>query len=135
MPVTTATPPVEPTAADLGKLIDELERSWKASITVRRTSKADVGYRDIYVSLDGGEPAILHSGDEVAWDVTPGKHQIRAHNTLFRKTAEVELSPGERATFTVINKAGFGTYSVLAFFVGGGPLYLSLTRETEVPRG
>ena len=121
----------EPTADDIGKLVDELERSWAATITVRRKSRQDVGYRDIYVDLDGEQIAILHAGDEVTRDVKPGPHRLKAHNTLFRKTLDVTLAPGEHATFSVINKAGFGTYSVFAFFLGGGPLYLTLERETS----
>ena len=85
---------------------------------MRRKSKEDVGYRDIYVALDGEQIAILHAGDEVSREVEPGPHRLRAHNTLFRKTVDVTLGPGEHATFNVVNRAGFGTYSVLAFFLG-----------------
>jgi hypothetical protein len=129
MPGTTTT--FEPTAEDVGRVLDELERSWEATITVRRKSREDVGYRDIYVDLDGEQIAILHAGDEVSREVKPGPHRLRAHNTLFRKTLDVTLAPGEHATFSAINKAGFGTYSVFAFFLGGGPLYLTLERETS----
>jgi hypothetical protein len=135
MAVTTTTPPAEPTADDLGRVVDELEKSWAASITVRRRSKADVGYRDVYVSLDGGEAAILHAGDEVTWEVTPGPHRLKAHNTLFTRKLDVRLSPGEHATFSVVNRAGFGTYSVFAFFLGGGPLYLTFEREQDGANG
>ena len=135
MAVSTTTKPVEPTADDLGRLLDELERSWAASITVRRTSTSDVGYRDIYVSLDDGEAAILHVGDSVTWEVPPGPHRLKAHNTLFRKAIDVQLSPGEHANFMVINRAGFGTYSVFAFFLGGGPLYLTFERERDAAHG
>ena len=127
----TTTTTFEPTAEDIGRVLGELERSWAATITVRRNSKEDVGYRDIYIDLDGEQIAILHAGDEVSRDVKPGPHRLKAHNTLFRKTLDVTLAPGEHATFRVINKAGFGTYSVLAFFLGGGPLYLTLERETS----
>ena len=129
MSVSTITTIWEPTAEDIGKVVEELERSWGATITVRRKSREDVGYRDIYVDLDGERIAILHAGDEVTRNVKAGPHRLKAHNTLFRKTLDVTLAPGEHATFSVINKAGFGTYSVLAFFLGGGPLYLTLERE------
>jgi hypothetical protein len=131
MPGRARTAVVEPTAEDIDRIVGELERSWTATITVRRQSKEDVGYRDIYVDLDGEQFAILHAGDEVSRDVKPGPHRLSAHNTLFRKKLDVTLSPGEHATFRVVNKAGFGTYSVFAFFLGGGPLYLTLERETS----
>ena len=131
MAASLVTTSAEPTAEDIGRVVDELERSWPAVVTVKRTSKEDVGYRDIYVDLDGEQIAILHAGDEVTREVKPGRHRLKAHNTLFRKSLDMNLSPGEHATFTVINKAGFGTYSVLAFFLGGGPLYLTLERVTS----
>jgi hypothetical protein len=130
MAVSTVTT-IAPTAEDIGRVLDELERSWVAVVTVRRQSKEDVGYRDIYVDLDDERIAILHAGDEVTREVKPGHHRLKAHNTLFRKTLDMNLAPGEHATFSVVNKAGFGTYSVLAFFLGGGPLYLTLERETS----
>lgn len=133
---TTLTPPaVEPTADDLGQVIRDLEQSWTATITIRRTSRLDVGYRDIYVSIDDEEAVILHAGDAVTREVKPGPHRLKAHNTLFRKTLDVTLGVGEHATFTAINKAGFGTYSVFAFFLGGGPLYLTFERDLESGRG
>jgi hypothetical protein len=131
MAVSITTTSAEPTAEDIGRIVDELEKSWAAVVTVKRTSKDDVGYRDIYVDLDGEQIAILHAGDEVTREVKPGHHRLKAHNTLFRKSIDMNLSPGEHATFNVVNKAGFGTYSVLAFFLGGGPLYLTLERETS----
>jgi hypothetical protein len=131
MPVTTTIKPTapEPTRADLDAVIGELQKSWAATITFRRKSREDVGYRDVYVFVDDEALGILHAGDEVTQEVKPGAHRVKAHNTLFRKSLDVTLSPGEHATFTVINKAGFGTYSVIAFFMGGGPLYLTLQRE------
>lgn len=130
MPVTTTLTPVEPTTADLDRVVHDLKKSWTAAITVRRTAKEDVGYRDIYVSIDDEHIAILHAGDEVTREVPPGKHRLKVHNTLFRKAVDVTLGVGEHATFTAVNRAGFGTYSVFAFFLGGGPLYLTLRRET-----
>jgi hypothetical protein len=131
MSTTASLTTIDPTAEDIGKVVSDLEKSWTATITVRRKSKQDVGYRDIYVLVDGRQIAILHAGEEVTHEVKPGPHRLRAHNTLFRKTLDVTLQVGEHATFTVVNRAGFGTYSVLAFFLGGGPLYLTFEREQE----
>ena len=128
MAVTTRTD-IEPTEGDLDSIIEALKSSWTATITVRRQSRRDVGYREIYVSLDGEEIAILRHGEEVTREVAPGAHQLKAHNTLFRKTLDFTLNVGEHAIFAAINRAGFGTYSVLAFFLGGGPIYLTFERE------
>jgi hypothetical protein len=134
MSTTTSLTTVAPTTEDIDKVLNDLEKSWTATITVRRKSKQDVGYRDIYVEVDGTQIAILHAGDEVTHEVKPGPHRLRAHNTLFRKTLDVTLQVGEHAIFAVVNRAGFGTYSVLAFFLGGGPLYLTFEREQAPQR-
>lgn len=127
-PVTTTALP-EPRAADLDGIIDELKSSWTATLTVKRQSPEDIGYREVIVSLDGDALATLRHGDAVTRDLPPGKHRLHVHNTLFRKTIDFTLTVGEHATFRTMNRAGFGTYSVLAFFIGGGPIYLSVERE------
>ena len=131
MPVLTRVD-IEPTTEDLDGVVRELEKSWTSRITVRRQSKEDVGYREIFVSLDGERIAILQHGEEVTRETTPGRHRLQAHNTLFWKTVDFTLTVGEHASFIAINKAGFGTYSVLAFFIGflgAGPFYLTFERE------
>lgn len=138
MPSSSVTTDIEPTAEDLDGVIDALQKSWTATITVRRRSPEDVGYREIFVSLDGQLLAVLHHGDEVTRETTPGAHRLQAHNTLFRKTLECTLRVGEHATFTAVNRAGWGTYSVLAFFIGflgAGPFYLTFEREAQGANG
>jgi hypothetical protein len=123
---------LEPTKQDIDDIVRDLERSWKAFITVRRQSKEDVGYREIHVSLDGESLGILEHGDAITRETTPGAHRLQAHNTLFWKTLEFTLGVDEHARFIAINRAGFGTYSVLAFFIGflgAGPFYLTFERE------
>ena len=123
---------VEPTPADIDEIVRGLEQSWTAAITVRRQSQDDVGYREIFVSLDGESLGMLRHGDTITRDTTPGAHRLRAHNTLFWKTIEVTLSVGEHASFMAVHRAGWGTYSVVAFLIGvlgAGPFYLTLERE------
>lgn len=132
MPVLTD---IEPTTKDLNDVIRDLEKSWTATITVRRQSKEDVGYREIFISLDGKSLGVLKHGDIITRETTPGVHRLRAHNTLFWKTLEVTLAVGEHARFMAANRAGWGTYSVWAFwigFLGAGPVYLTLEREKSI---
>jgi hypothetical protein len=124
---------LEPTEQDIDDVVHDLEKSWTATITVRRQSKEDVGYREIFVSLDGESIGILQHGQVITRETTPGPHRLRAHNTLFWKTLEITLEVDEHARFIAINRAGFGTYSVLAFFMGflgAGPFYLTFERES-----
>jgi hypothetical protein len=119
-----------PTSDEIDRVVRELEQSWPATITVRRSSTTDMGHREIYISLDGESIGVLRHGDTLSRDVQPGAHRLRAHNTLFWKTIDLTLAPGEQARFVAVNRAGFGTYSVLAFFLGGGPIYLTFERES-----
>lgn len=110
------------------------DQAGTATITVSRTSPDDIGLREIFVSLDGESIAILESGQSVTRAVAPGAHEIRVHNTLFRKRLTIDLGPGEAARLLTVNRAGRGTYSILAF-LGAGPVYLSLDRvDGQMPQ-
>ena len=129
---------IQPTKKDVDDVVRDLEKSWTATITVRRQARADVGYREIYVSLDGESLGLLRFGDVITRETTPGPHRLRAHNTLFWKTLEFTLAVDEHAYFVAINRAGFGTYSVLAFFMGflgAGPFYLTFGRQNTGMHG
>ena len=101
-----------------------------ARITVRRKDPRDVQDRQIVVSLDGEPLATLLYGKEATREVPAGRHRLRAHNTLFWKTIDFDLAPGETARFRVINRAGAGTFSMLGL-LGAGPLFLTFEREPE----
>jgi hypothetical protein len=120
----------QPTAADLSGLIHQLESSLVARISVRRQSKDDLGWRQIYVSLDDERIAVLAMGEEVTREVRPGRHRLRVHNTLFWRTCDFEVSMGEHVSFSAINRAGPGTWSI-AFFIGTNPIYLTLARDVH----
>jgi hypothetical protein len=132
MHVTTNIP--EPTKRDLDEIVRSLQATWKATITVKRQSKEDVGYREVILLLDGEHLAILNHGDVITREIPPGTHRLKATNTLFSKTLDFTLNVGEHASFAAENRAGFGTYSMLAFFIGflgAGPLYLTFTRDGD----
>ena len=101
-----------------------------ARITVSRRDSRDVQQRQIVVSVDGKPFTTLLYGNAVTREVPAGSHRLRAHNTLFWKTLEVDLKPGEHARFIVINSAGTGTLALLGLF-GVGPLYLTFEREAD----
>jgi hypothetical protein len=99
-----------------------------ARITISRRDPKDVRDRQIVVSVDGEPLATLLFGAEASREVAPGEHRLRAHNTLFWKTLDVSLAPGEHALFSVVNRAGMGTFSLLGL-LGVGPLYLTFERQ------
>jgi hypothetical protein len=99
-----------------------------ARVTITRTEPNDVRDRQIVLSMDGAPLGTLLFGREVSRDVAPGRHRLKAHNTLFWKNIEVDLQPGEHARFVVVNRAGSGTLSLLGV-LGVAPLYLTFERR------
>jgi hypothetical protein len=99
-----------------------------ARLTVARQSPDDVRIRQLVVSIDGESAGTLMYGESLTRDLAPGPHRLRIHNTLVWKTVHVELAEGEHARFTGVNRAGFGTYSMVGL-LGAGPLYVSIRRE------
>jgi hypothetical protein len=96
-------------------------------ITVSRQSAEDVGFREIFVSVDGSPMGMLRHGETLTAELPAGAHRIRAHNTLFWKTHDIVLRPGEHARFEAINRAGWGTFGML-FILGAMPVYLTFER-------
>src|SRR5215216_618190 len=99
-----------------------------AHISVTRESPSDVRIRQLVVSIDGKSAATLLYGQSMTREVEPGPHRVRIHNTLVWKTVDLELGPGEHARFTAVNRAGFGTYTMVAL-LGAGPLYVTVMRD------
>ena len=127
---------VQPTAEDLDNLVGELQRGWKATLTVRRDDAADIGYREIYLSLDGEELGVLFFGQTLTREIEPGRHVLKAHNTLVRKSVDFTVRVGDHVRFLALNRPSWGAHSTLALvigFLGAGPLSLTLTREEDAP--
>ena len=76
----------EPTQADLDRMIDSIRKGWTATLTVRRLAPDDVGYREVYVKLDGRKLAMLRYGATLTESIEPGRHTLQVDNTLFKKT-------------------------------------------------
>ena len=102
--------------------------NYVACITVARQSPDDAGVREIYVAVDGEQIAVLKNTQAITHELPAGPHRIRAHNTLFWKTLDVVLQPGEHARFKAVNRAGWGSFGFL-MILGAAPLYLTFERE------
>ena len=122
----------EPPSIDIGNDILNIERqpAEPARLTISRQSPDDAGYREIFVSLDGEQIAMLEYGQTFTCEVKPGPHKLRAHNTLFWKTHQIVLRPGEHAKFTGVNRTGTISFGLL-FMLGAFPLYLTFEREID----
>ena len=128
----------EPTAGDLDQLMESVRRGFTATLTVRRQAPDDIGYREVYVKLDGRRLAMLSYGGAMTESIEPGHHTLQVDNTLFKKTIEFVAGVNDHIAFKTANLAGWGTYSAWALiigFLGAGPFYLMLERdETAEPK-
>jgi hypothetical protein len=101
-----------------------------ALLIVRRPPPSGLGDPyPITVWLDGERLAVLMPGDSVTREVAPGRHRLKAYNTLLRKTVELDFAPGDQLTMVASNRSGFGT--MLFAMLGVGPLYVGLERESS----
>jgi len=122
----------EPTADDLDRMMESVRRGWTATLTVRRQTPDDIGYREVYVKLDGRRLAMLSYGAAMTESIEPGRHILQVDNTLFKKRIEFVAGVNDHIAFKTANLAGWGTYSAWALiigFLGAGPFYLMLERD------
>ena len=94
-------------------------------LTIHRTSPDDARTRQVYFSLDGKRIATLLFGQQVTREIAPGRHTLRANNTLVWKTVEFEAEPGAHVHYTCVNRAPSSLYFML-FIFGVAPLYVVL---------
>jgi hypothetical protein len=96
-------------------------------VTIARTSKADIGQRQVIVSVDGGPKKTLVFGESATFEVLPGEHALKANNTLVWKTVSFSAGPGEHVQFEIANCATRFTLGFLSL-IGVAPLYLKVER-------
>ena len=90
--------------------VEELERAWhgpdsangpvtakinNAQLTITRHGAADFQDRQVYLFVDEEPWGKVRYGTAVTRDIAPGRHRVRAFNTLFSHTIEVDALPGE----------------------------------------
>jgi len=99
-----------------------------AMLTVRRTAPEDAQDRQVYISLDGADWGTLYFGKELTCEIAPGRHTVKANNTLMRRSVEFDVKPGEHVRFQCINKTHW-TGMLFMAFLGAAILTVRLVRE------
>ncbi len=99
-----------------------------AMLTVRRTDAQDAQDRQVYIALDGADWGTLYYGRELTCEIAPGRHTLKANNTLVRHTVEFDVTPGEHVRFQCINKTHW-TGMLFMAFLGAAVLTVKLVRE------
>ncbi len=97
--LTTALAPETP--EDLNDL-EEL----RTLVTLCRTHRRDIGERQIFVRIDDGPRVALRFGQSFTLEVKPGRHQLRANNTLFWRTVTFTSRPASTSSSCSSTRAG-----------------------------
>lgn len=100
-------------------------------VTLCRTHRRDIGQRQVFVRIDDGPQVALLFGQSFTLEITPGRHQLRANNTLFWKTVTFHVEAGEHLEFLLINKGGPITFGIAAI-LGAAPVFLKIERRSVV---
>ena len=98
--------------------VEELERAWNgpssgdgrqaakinnAQLTITRHGASDFQDRQVYLFVDEEPWGKVRYGTAVSREIAPGRHRVRAFNTLFSDTIEVDALPGEHVRLHCTN--------------------------------
>jgi len=110
-------PAVTTTIVDDVLDVAELERAWHGAdpaegakdakadtlLTVTRNSAADFQDRQVFLFVDGEAWGKVRYGCPLTREIPPGHHKVRAFNTLFSHTLEIDAVPGEHVRLRCTN--------------------------------
>lgn len=99
-----------------------------ATVTLARRDERDSQQRQVAARLDDGSVTTLMYGDSRTLEVKPGRHVLKANNTLVWKRMPFVIESGEHIEFQLINRAGRFTLGFLAL-LGVAPLFLTIERR------
>lgn len=111
--------------------LEELERAWdgpadsdakhiskinNAQLTVTRNAAGDFQDRQVYLYVDGELWGKVKYGRPMSREIPPGRHKVRAFNTLFSDTIEIDASPGEHVRLKCTNSLGRGGWIMMVIW-------------------
>jgi hypothetical protein len=100
-----------------------------ARLSIGRHEPEDVQDRVVHLWVDGERWENLPYGRNLTRDIAPGRHVVKAHNTLFGTSIEFDAAPGEEVRLSCLNgMTGGGRLMVLML----GVAYLRV-RLTQLP--
>ena len=77
-------------------------------IQIVRDTPDDVQDRWVRIYFDDGPEEILKYGATLRREVAPGRHRIRAHNTLSSDTVDVDVAAGQTLHIRCHNRVAKG---------------------------
>jgi hypothetical protein len=111
--------------------IEELQRAWdgpadtarketskinQAQLTVTRNGSGDFQDRQVYLYLDGELWGKVRYGRPVSREIPPGRHKVRAFNTMFSHTLEIDAVPGEHVKLRCTNGLARGGWIMMVIW-------------------
>ena len=75
----------------------------RAQLTITRNSANDFQDRQVYLFVDDEPWGKVKYGRPLTREIEPGRHRIRAFNTLFSHTIEIDAVPGEHVRLRCSN--------------------------------
>lgn len=87
-----------------------------AQLTVTRNSHDDFQDRQVYLYVDGEEWGKVRYGRPVTREIPPGRHKVRAFNTLFSHTIDIDASPGEHVRLKCTNGLARGGWIMMVIW-------------------
>jgi hypothetical protein len=111
--------------------VEELQRAWQgpdnandkqiskinnAQLTVTRNNASDFQDRQVYLYVDGELCGKVKYGKPFTREIPPGRHHVRAFNTLFSDTIEIDARPGEHVRLRCSNTLGKGGWIMMVLW-------------------
>jgi hypothetical protein len=111
--------------------VEALERAWNgpddtaeksapkinnAQLTVTRNGSSDFQDRQVYLYVDGELWDKVRYGRPLTREIPPGHHHVRAFNTLFSHTIEIDAFPGEHVRLKCTNGLARGGWIMMVIW-------------------
>ena len=99
-------------------------------LTIARQFASDVPDRPIAIFVDDEPWGKVRYGAALSREIAPGRHRVRAFNTLFSQTMDVDVRPGEEVRLRCGNGFPRAGYLMMLFF---HVTYLRVRLERDAP--
>lgn len=87
-----------------------------AQLTVTRNGASDFQDRQVYLYVDGELWGKVKYNRPVTREIPPGRHTVRAFNTLFSHTIEINAVAGEHVRLKCSNSLGKGGWIMMVIW-------------------
>ena len=110
--------PVVTTVVDDLLDLEAPERAWNGAttLTVLRNGNGDFQDRQVFLYVDDELWGKVKYGRPVSREIPPGRHKVRAFNTLFSHTIEIDAIPGEHVRLKCTNGLARGGWIMMVIW-------------------